>query len=128
MIVNYNGNYKVRNQIIFGEASEWQDIKRFKGLSLMKLKELIQNNFIGSEESQNCSPTVGTFIELMERYPKLTAHGYCVTHQREDYRVSIEGIEFHGKVENNMLIDFVNLCRQADEFTANENHLYAWWD
>jgi hypothetical protein len=64
----------------------------------------------------------------MKNHPKVTAHGYVVTHEREDYRTSIEGLSFDGKVSKKLLLDFVHLCRQADEFVADERRLYSWWD
>jgi hypothetical protein len=64
----------------------------------------------------------------MKKYPKVTAHGYAVSHNREDYSVGLEGLAYRGKTTKKMLKDFIYLCRLADEFVAEDNELYAWWD
>ena len=125
--------FSKRNQIIFGdddvEGKSWLGgTRHFEDLNLSQLKELVKNNFIDLEESQNCSPMVESFLAFMEKYPKVTAHGYAVSHERDDYRVSLEGLEFSGRVTKELLKDFVYLCRHADEFVLEDNKLYSWWD
>lgn len=126
-----NADYKTRDQIIFGEYNDQNYLggtKRFEQLSLEKLESLVGNNFIDLDDCQNLSPTVQEFLTFMKNHPKVYAHGYVVSHNRNDYRVSIEGLSYEGKVSKELLFDFVKLCRQADEFVANEHELYAWWD
>jgi hypothetical protein len=126
-----NKDYQKRNQIIFGDnnTDNWPGgVRRIESLSLEQLNDLIQNDFIDLEDCQNCSPTVEAFLDFMKKYPKVEAHGYAVSHTRDDYRVSLEGLAFAGRVNKQMLLDFVHLCRDADEFVADDNELYAWWD
>lgn len=129
----FNADYKKRNQIIFGdddvEGETWLGgTRRFEALYLPQLRELVDNDFIDLEGTQNCSPSAEYFLEFLEKYPKATAHGYAVSHKRDDYRVSLEGVQFRGRVSKKMLMDFVYLCRHADEFHAGDGELYAWWD
>jgi hypothetical protein len=129
-----NKDYKSRNEIIFGDDDadsndNWLGgTRRFDSLNLEQLHALIRNEFIDLEDCQNYSPSVGDFLDFMKKYPEVEAHGYAVSHKRDDYRVSLEGIRFGGKVTMKMLLDFVHLCRHADEFHADEKGLYAWWD
>lgn len=129
----FNKDYESRNEIIFGDkdtdSKSWLGgTRRFESLSLKQLNALIQNDFIDLEDCQNYSPSVGDFLDFMKKYPAVVAHGYAVSHKRDDYRVSLEGVSFGGKVTMKMLLDFVYLCRHADEFHASEEELYAWWD
>lgn len=132
-MINLNLDYNKRNQIIFGddnvEPKLWLGgTRHFDKLNLTQLKELINNNFIDLEDAQNLSPTVQDFLEFMEQHPNVLAHGYAVSHNRDDYRVSLEGLSFKGKVTKKLLKDFVCLCRLADEFVMDDNTLYSWWD
>jgi hypothetical protein len=131
MIRILNKDYKTRDQLIFGDENEndWLGgVRSFDSLSVKQLKNLIQNNFIDLEDRQNSSPTVEDFFNFMKEHPEVKAHGYAVSHKRDDYRVSLEGLSFKGNINHNLLLDFVDLCRDADEFVADENELYAWWD
>lgn len=129
-----NKDYKKRNEIIFGDDDvdsndNWLGgTRNFESLDLEQLNALIKNKFIDLEDAQNLSPTVADFLDFMKKYPAVKAHGYAVSHKRDDYRVSLEGLEFHGDVSKEMLMDFIYVCRLADEFTAEDDHLYAWWD
>lgn len=128
-----NRDYHKRNEIVFGdnivEGESWLGgCRHFDELDLSQLKELVENQFIDLEDAQNCSPTVGDFLEFMEKYPKVLAHGYAVSYNRDDYRVSLEGLSYKGRVTKELLKDFVYLCRHADEFNIEDNTLYSWWD
>jgi len=137
-----NKDYKTRNLIIFGEVElsaalktfhrdplNWMGgIARFENLSLSQLKELIDNNFIDLEDCQNSSPSVGEFYEFMKSNPKFTAHGYAVSHERSDYRVSIEGVSCNKPYTKKELADFVHLCRRVDDLVIEDKKLYSWWD
>ena len=130
-----NKNYKKRNQIIFGDEDanlRGVDIRHFKSLDLKQLEDLIQNDFIELRERQNFSPSTAEFLEFMRKYPDVRAHGYAVSHERDDYRVTLEGLQFRGDVSRALLRDFKKLCRGAegepDSCVAKQDRLYAWWD
>jgi hypothetical protein len=67
----------------------------------------------------------------MQNYPEVRAHGYVVSPDRDDYRVTIEGLECpEFKLTEDsfgLYINFVKLCRHADELEIN-SELYSWWD
>ena len=85
-------------------------------------------NFIDLEDNQNNSPTVREFIEFMEKYPDYTVMGYTVSIDRDDYRVSLDGIEKRKVVYSEEEVDdFSSLFGDADEFDTG-NAMYAWFD
>lgn len=102
--------------------------QRFSGLTLEALNLLLDELFIDPEECQNCSPNTIEFKAFLEAYPECTLHGYIVTPERDDYRVTIEGLGYHGEVSKEMLMDFINTFRIADEFTCDDDYLYCWFD
>lgn len=126
-----NLDYETRNELIFGNNSDvdWLGgIKHFDNLMVDQLNELIVDNYIDVNECQNSSPSVGEFFEFMKKHRQVAAHGYAVSHKRDDYRVSIEGLSYCGNLSKDLLFDFIHLCRHADEFIAEEKRLYSWWD
>jgi hypothetical protein len=64
----------------------------------------------------------------MKSNPKFTAHGYAVSHERSDYRVSIEGVSCNKPYTKKELADFVHLCRRVDDLVIEDKKLYSWWD
>jgi len=100
----------------------------YYGLTIDKLNQLLEENFIDPYERQNDSPTVDEFREFLRDCPEVTAFGYAVHKRRDDYRVSIEGVEFTGPVSMVTMLEFVKLCRYADEFECTQTRLRAWWD
>ena len=123
----------LRDQILFGEDYDPQKyfggVRHFKGLAADKCKTLIDNNLLSPNDSQNDSPTAEEMYEYIRCYPECTCHGYAVSPDRNDYRISLEGVEFNGRdVELDMVIDFVNTFRYADELTVDRNSLYCWYD
>jgi hypothetical protein len=57
-----------------------------------------------------------------------TAHGYAVSADRHDYRVTIEGVAMSGEYSKDTLLAFVKMFRDADELTLSETYLSAWYD
>lgn len=124
-----NKDHKTRDTIIYGKPITTKyDIKNYKNLTLDQLRQLVALNFIELDECQNSSPSVSEFLEFIQKFPQVTAHGYVVSPERNDYRVSIEGLEYKGPITVQLAIDFTNLCREADEFTLTENKLSSWYD
>ena len=114
---------KIENQKFLG------GICRYINLTVERLEELIKNNFIDLDEKQNSAPTVREFYEFMKKYPCVRAHGYAVDKSRSDYRVSIEGLHFTAhSITKELQLDFMKLCRKADELTCTDEKLYSWWD
>ena len=122
-----------RDEIVFGEAQDWTQsmggIKCYQDLTLSELENLIKEGFADPEETQNDSPSIQEFLDFMREYPFVRAHGYVVSNERDDVRVSVEGIEAdRSDVTPEFFRAFVQLCRYADEFDDSDAGVYAWWD
>jgi hypothetical protein len=127
-----NKDIKRRDEIIFGEYKpddyKFGGVKRFSNLSLNSLTLLVEEGFLHPEDYQNCSPYAEDFVNFLKQHPDFTAHGYSVDISREDYRVTIEGIELSGTTSRETEREFVKFARCADEFEVSDNGLYCWWD
>ncbi len=127
-----NDNVERRDEILFGTAYSADRYRlggacHFNRLGIDRLRTLVDEEFIDLDECQNYSPSTGDFLEFMTIHPEFTAHGYAISPDRDDYRVTIEGIESDREIEDYAVLEeFVDLCRFADEFCINPP--YAWWD
>jgi hypothetical protein len=112
---------------------------RFWNLDLKKLETLFSEEFIHPKENQNESPTNHEFLMFGRKYPFTKFHGYIVSPDRTDYRVSLEGVGF--SVEINKLKDleqfkkdFYSTFKDADEieiesmFSNTVLDVYCWFD
>lgn len=129
--MEFNKDDKRRHEILkLDYPSEMLDgIEYFEKASVTQIKRLIKEGFLDIEEKINESPSTREFIKFLEKHPNGYAHGYLISVDREDYRVSIEGIGYK-KIRGNIDLrtDFINFCMQADVLIINETELYAWWD
>ena len=133
---DYNPDWQFRDDVIFGiepeekrkEAYKWGGIRHFNGLNYKSLCILIGTGFADPEERQNESPSIREIAAFMMKYPAFTAHGYTVSFDRDDYRISIEGVDGSEAELNNvqMIKDFIELFGNADELNAD--NLYCWFD
>ena len=118
---------------ILGIIGKYGDggIEHFNGLSAKSLKELIKLGFADPEDTQNESPSIAEFLKFMEKYHNVEAHGYAVSPNRSDERVSIEGLETKNRKEElskEFILDFTKKFRQADDFEVDEKHAFCWYD
>lgn len=99
----------------------------FDNLDVDTLRLLIEEGYADPEMNQNDSHTTNEFYEFMLKHPDIKAHGYAVSPDRDDYRMTIEGLS--GEPTNDMetVADFIKLCRWADACSI-EDGLYSWWD
>ena len=93
-----------------------------------QLDLLIKEGFLDPESSQNDSPTAQEFCEFIREHPDFVAHGYLISAEREDCRITLEGIKSTGDSIPKDRGEFVKLCRRAHEFRVESGRLYAWWD
>ena len=113
----------------FNEDSYFGGIRHFIGLTYNKWERLLDLRVADPEERQNCAPTCGEIMEFIREHPNFTAHGYTVSPNRDDYRVSIEGVFCDPGFTTKDLIDTVNLFAGADEFdVSEEDGIYVWFD
>lgn len=128
---NYNKDWEKRDKLIFGEANiekyKWGGIYHFEKMDVDTLKALLDEKFADPEGQQNCAPCIKDIYDFMVDHPNFVAHGYAVSPERDDYRVSIEGVD-GTYVEKDMetIKDFTDLFRYADEFSLDD--LWCWFD
>ena len=123
-----NMDFARRDAIIGGKEQGIYDIYHFQGLTLEKLELLFKENFIDGDDAQDSAPTAQEILEFMRANPRFTCHGYAVTIERSDYRVSIEGVSLEEKVTEADRENFTNLFRHADEFSCSSSGCYCWFD
>ena len=90
---------------------------------------LIQKGYLKRNESQNESPTTEQFLRFMKRWRQYTvlAHGYEISKERDDCRITIEGIEVEHPPtirDHRFAEDWFELTNGADEC----NEFSCWWD
>lgn len=126
---NYNKDQAARDKLlgISPGAKYGGGIEYFKNLDAATLSQMVEQGFADPESAQNCSPTVAEFLEFMEAHPDFKAHGYAVSLKRDDYRVSIEGLQ--GKnIKREDVDDFIQTFRFADDFEFEGANCYCWYD
>lgn len=125
-----NKDIVTRDTMIFGSFDREKymgGVRKFSNLPCSVLMNLVTEDFADPEETQNNSPTIREFIEFMKKYAGYTAHGYVVIDTRDDYRVSVEGIDKGGDADSiEELKEFVKLCRWADDLDVDT--MYCWYD
>ena len=127
----------LREDMILGRRGGKYDAMYFKGLDVTALQTLVHEKFACPDDTQNSAPCIKEFLEFMKKYPFMKAHGYIITPDRDDYRVSIEGVEGSykeiptSKTPEDVLKfneDFTAMFRHADEFEIGKGHFYCWYD
>ena len=134
-----------RDEIIFGkpfseqdnEEYYWGGTRAYSGLTPEQMRKLIELGFADPEEEQNDCPSIEECLEFCERHPGFTMHGYVVSHERHDCRVSVEGVEAaadtvpdEGEEYEKLLHDYVDTFRHADDFTigGKGKGWHCWFD
>lgn len=107
-------------------------IMHFEDLTLERLRHLLEEQFIDPDARQNEAPSTIEFYQFMEEWPEVTAHGYAVSIERDDYRIHIEGLDCDlADVDEDRREElkeaFEELCGEATEYEADDEGLYAWW-
>jgi len=112
--------------IASGMGTEYES---YMGVDLKTLKKLKEEGFLDPKDFQNDAPTAGEFMEFMERFPEVRAHGYAIGGKRYDSRVTIEGLHYEGIMSNELIGVLINELREADEFELDpEKGFRVWWD
>ena len=103
-------------------------LRDFTGLPLEVLRRLIAGNFVELDDWNGCPGVAKAFLPFMERHPEFLAHGYAVSWERDDARVTIEGIEKTGSLTMGEVIDFANTFAGADEMQLTDDYARCWYD
>lgn len=118
-----NRDIETRDKLIFGRYRpskyKFGGTCHFDDLDVDNLEKLIEQNFIDLQGKHNLAPTVEEIYAFMKKYPQYTAHGYTVSADRQDYRVSLEGVE-KGVPSDSVdeFKDYMELFRHADEMNV----------
>ena len=126
-----NKDVQMRDVLIFGryrpKMYEHGGIRRFEGMTRKTLWELLLRGFIDPEDTQNLAPSVKEIYDFMRRNRGYTCHGYAVSVDRDDYRVSIEGVcKGEPAKSPEEFQDFKETFKYADEF--NPSIMWCWFD
>ena len=114
-------------------ANRWQGgCRHFTAMPVEALKFLVKEKFADPTETQNGSPSIASFIKFMERWPDFVlAHGYAVSRQKDDYRISVEGVEGHIPLNfeerTEFESEFLKFTAGADEMELNTNGYFRVW-
>ena len=103
------------------------DIFSFDGMNYATALTAVKNGWANPEETQNESPSIKEIMEFLKVNPSFTAIGYVVTPEREDTRISFEGVIATKEPSKKEYKAYVEMCRSADEFD-NKFPYRAWYD
>lgn len=104
-------------------------IEHFDNLSADTLQTLIDEGFADPDDTQNNSPSLQEILDFIREYPDFKAHGYAVSPERSDYRVSLEGVEGTVYRPSDAFSAFVETFDGADTFEISKSgNCYAWYD
>ena len=123
-----------RDEIIFGEVFNRKKygggLRRFDDLTLEQIDKLEELGVLDMEEAQNYSPNTGEIIDFLREHKTdgWYVHGYCISPERSDFRITFEGVGKKTPPSKDELIDFTNMFRGADEFNVDKEGMYCWYD
>ena len=131
----YNQDYERRDDIIFGAAcppeEEWAGgIRRFE-IAPSVMEKLIDEGFVDITDRHNDSPSIEDYMQFFRFVAKPELWkiiGYAVSHERDDYRVSVDGCETESNLNISDLTAFATLFRFADEFELTPYNVRCWFD
>lgn len=113
---------------ISNASYDFGGIERFSGLDVGRLDALLAAGHADPYERHNEAPSIAEFREFLAAHPRFTAHGYAVGPQRDDYRLSIEGVELRRNATSSELSAFKKVFSGADELVMREGKLFCWYD
>lgn len=121
-----------RDQIVFGENYNSEKymggIRRFDYLNAEDLNKLLNLGLADPDEQQNEAPTTKEISNFLNNHQNFWAHGYVVSPERDDYRVSLEGVECGSDYDLSDVQDFFSLFKYPDEVIVEKTGMYCWFD
>lgn len=132
MRLELNNDQVRRDEILFPNSTpEYRGgTEHYEGLTLSGLKKLVEEGFADPFERQNDAYSIGEFIEYFDGSGlDVSFHGYAVTIERDDYRVSVEGFVTVCQHQTQLVASLL-FGRFADELNVSDDSMvvYAWWD
>jgi len=124
-----NRDDKLRQELMGISAKYSGGIYSFRDMSVGTFDALLKNGFIDLYGRLYWSPTIAQFRVFAEKYKDedMRFTGYLVSPDREDYRVSIEGIVANS-LNQQFMQDFKMLFMMADEFECRDGYQRCWFD
>lgn len=123
-----------RDRIIFGEPFHKElyrgGIRRFEKLTATQIKKLMDAGLVDEMDAQNHAPTAGEICKFILDHGEdgWYAHGYTVSPDRSDYRITLEGVGKSTAPTKQDIIEFRDLFQDADELHVRKDSLFCWYD
>ena len=101
----------------------------FSGMTPATARVLLEKGYADPEDCQNGSPSFLEMTEFCEKHPGFTMHGYVIGSDRDDARVTAEGVQGTAQDAEGML-DFFETFRCADSCDTDREtrSCYCWYD
>ncbi len=112
----------------YSEQSECGGLRYFRGVPLNVLQQMINRRFVEMGRWNDCGGVAALFLPFLKAHPGYTVHGYAVSSERPDCRVTIEGIEKADPLTKEEVIDFANAFKDADELEITSDYARCWYD
>lgn len=111
------------------KGGDYENYAHFSNMTPATARILLEKTYaIGSDE-QNGSPSFLEMTEFCEKHPGFTLHGYVIGGDRDDARITAEGVQ--GTAQNiEAMLDFIEMFKSADDCDFNRETLncYCWYD
>lgn len=124
-----------REQIVFGmnyspARYEYGGISYFDDMDTATARKLMDLGYINPDDAQNCAPISREMIEFCENTPgNWYLHGYVVSKDRNDSRITFEGVGSNDILNADQALEFYEMFRFADELEAHiGGTAYCWYD
>lgn len=131
---NWNEAFEIlSNNSDLNDKYAWGGIFRFEGLTMEGVSQLYNKEMLDPEEAQNSSPTVEEMINFIKDNKfenKLNFHGYIVVPERNDVRISFEGVQNKkGATFSKRDLDKIEeMFINSDELDLNQTEVWVWYD
>ena len=110
-----------------GQTRNFGGIIRFDGLTAAAAQSLLDSGAANSDDAQNEAPEFAKMVAFLHANPSFTAHGYIVTPERDDERITIEGV-YAKTAKPQEVKNYRSMFRSADEFDCTKGNYRAWYD
>lgn len=121
-----------RDKIVFGEYYDKDryrgGIRYFSHMPVESLHELLKRGFADPDNQQNYAPPIKEIVQFLDKHPNFWAHGYAVSPERDDCRVSVEGVECGSDYTLSDIQDFFSTFYYPDTLRVTANGVYCCYD
>jgi hypothetical protein len=123
-------NYTLRDNLLkpYSEAAEFGGVRYFRGLPVNVAQKLIDGGFVEMGPWNDCPGVADAIFPFLRRNSEFTAHGYAVSPERQDARITIEGVERSAALTKAEIIDFATSFNGADEIQLTPDYARCWYD